>query len=458
MCGRAAQTRSAASSAARAFSSSARLSSDEKSSSASAERTTTATATAAGASRRTRPRPGGGDDGGDRDDREEEPARGEGRAASSASSQAAEAETAAAAAAAAAPDDDENDEDNYNLSPGMGAVVLWSEKVAGSGGGNGGDNSGAQRRIASGRKVWGLVTRGGTKRNPLPSKDANRHYQVFNARSDTLYAKPTFARLVAHSKTCVLVVDGYYEWKLELKQKQPYYVYPKVTEGKGDDGVPYLLLAAVWTSVPTGRTGDDGKEERLDTFAVLTTDATEPMRWLHQRMPLPIWDVELARQWLERPSERLLRTIEEQNEVFAGGGASAAVSPGMSLTDSAGPLRWHAVTPKMSSIKYRSSDAIKALPRTTLDSFFQKKGAEEMVPENTGDIDTVETAPNNGASPAVSISPKRKKRNSATSLTGRAADTDSKSTAKTPVARREKKPKVTGPLDSFFSSSRKTSS
>jgi putative SOS response-associated peptidase YedK len=157
-------------------------------------------------------------------------------------------------------DDDvsQADNNNYNMSPGMSATVLF----------------GKAGEIQAAPKVWGLVPKGGSPASPLP-EGMSLHFSnlMFNARSDTLYQKPTFARLANAKKTCLVAVDGYYEWKEQGKgNKQPYFVYPEKNK-------PYLLLAGLWTSVSTGRV----EAPVLETFTILTTEACKSIEWLHTR-------------------------------------------------------------------------------------------------------------------------------------------------------------------------------
>mmetsp|Transcript_2545 Transcript_2545/g.6647 ORF Transcript_2545/g.6647 Transcript_2545/m.6647 type:complete len:241 (+) Transcript_2545:185-907(+) len=129
-------------------------------------------------------------------------------------------------------------------------------------------------------KLWGLVTRGGTERSPLPP-GSTKHFSglMFNARSDTLYEKRSFRDLALKGNTCVVSVDGFYEWKISDKDtlgggsgKQPYFVHRS-------DGLP-LLIAGLWTSVPTGgKCGHNGKPEMLHTFTLLTTDVCPKLGW-----------------------------------------------------------------------------------------------------------------------------------------------------------------------------------
>mmetsp|Transcript_3949 Transcript_3949/g.5205 ORF Transcript_3949/g.5205 Transcript_3949/m.5205 type:complete len:364 (-) Transcript_3949:239-1330(-) len=222
--------------------------------------------------------------------------------------------------------------DNFNLSPGMDAMVFFKD------GGN----------IRMERKVWGLITRGGTKASPLPT-GMNQHFQalMFNARSDTLYEKPSFSRLASMKRTCVVAVDGFFEWTTPTMKgkKQPHFAYRK-----RDSDKPYLLLAGLWTSVQTGRE----ESPVLDTFTLITTEVCKSLEWLHSRMPVCIWNEDLARMWLENPSESILRKLEMDAKQTA-----------------EGYFQWDAVTTEMSSTKYRSRDAIKPLPKLkTVKSFF----------------------------------------------------------------------------------------
>jgi putative SOS response-associated peptidase YedK len=228
--------------------------------------------------------------------------------------------------------------DNYNMSPGMDALVFVLD---------------SNDQIKAERKVWGLVTRGGTPSNPLPS-GMGQHFSnlMFNARSDTMYQKPSFSRLANARKSCLVAFDGFYEWKTELGKKQPYFVYRKKSPNESaDNKLPFLLMPGLWTSVQTGRETDPV----LDTFTLITGDVCPSLKWLHTRMPVCLWDMNLAKEWLRSPSHKTFKKIEAQ--------ASAMEQ-----------FAWHAVTPDMSSVKYRSQDALKALPKMkTVDSFFRKQ-------------------------------------------------------------------------------------
>ena len=306
--------------------------------------------------------------------------------------------------------------DNYNMSPGMDAIVFCK------------DDEG--RVVRAERKVWGLVPRSGTKQSPLAT-GMNQHFSnlMFNARSDTLYSKPTFSRLAQTGKTCLVALDGFFEWKAgvvgnKASKKQPYFVYRKTSEGVGgnQEQRPYLLLAGLWTSVATGRPD----QPTLDTFTMLTTEACEPLKWLHTRQPVFVWDDNLAMEWLLRPTQKVHQQLDE-----------AAVGTGPDM------LAWHAVTPGMSSTKFRSSDSVQALPQMkTVKSFFSvAKKKDSPKPKSDG---------KKAATSEIRVPPE--KRSASASSNTLSSPPNKKSKLSTPSKKGTLKspPNKEGTLESFF--------
>mmetsp|Transcript_15561 Transcript_15561/g.35868 ORF Transcript_15561/g.35868 Transcript_15561/m.35868 type:complete len:376 (-) Transcript_15561:610-1737(-) len=240
-------------------------------------------------------------------------------------------------------------DNNFNLSPGMDcAVMILNEKG----------------EIELNRKKWGLIARSGTSNKPLYANEKDIISLCFsslcyNARSDTLYSKPTFSKLAQRGRTCVIALDGYFEWKSQIHGKQPFFVYRKQagddtkTETQQKERQP-LLIAGLWTSVATGVPD----APKLDTFAILTTEASKQIEWLHHRMPVCVWDIDLAKRWLKQPTEALKKELDtsarRHNAVFS----------------------WHKVTPEMSKLTFRSNKAIGKMRETTqsVKNFFARKG------------------------------------------------------------------------------------
>ena len=97
---------------------------------------------------------------------------------------------------------------------------------------------------------------------------------LINARAESVKTRPTFADSFA-SRRCVLPAAGFYEWD---RKKE------KVTFRLGDK--PILYLAGIYRPY--------GAEKR---FVVLTREANDSMRPVHDRMPL-ILTKEEVRPWV----------------------------------------------------------------------------------------------------------------------------------------------------------------
>ena len=112
---------------------------------------------------------------------------------------------------------------------------------------------------------WGLV--------PHWSKDITIGSHLINARAESLAEKPSF-RAAFSRRRCLIPADGFYEWDHRGPTKQPYYF----TETKGD----ILAFGGLWESwlAPDGTL--------LRTTCIITTDATDEVVLIHDRMPLII--------------------------------------------------------------------------------------------------------------------------------------------------------------------------
>jgi putative SOS response-associated peptidase YedK len=111
--------------------------------------------------------------------------------------------------------------------------------------------------------------------------------RMINARSETAAEKPSF-RSAFRRRRCLIVADGFYEWKREDGGKQPYYF--RMQEGR-----PFAF-AGLWESWEKG----DGA---LRTCAILTTRANPVLDGIHDRMPviLPSGAYDL---WLDPDADR----------------------------------------------------------------------------------------------------------------------------------------------------------
>jgi putative SOS response-associated peptidase YedK len=110
---------------------------------------------------------------------------------------------------------------------------------------------------------WGLI--------PSWAKNSSMGAKLINARAETVAEKPSF-RSAFKRRRCLIVANGFYEWQHQEKKKQPFYIHLQ-------DGQPFgfASLWEQWKS-PSG--------EEIDSCTIVTTEANEFMRSLHDRMPV----------------------------------------------------------------------------------------------------------------------------------------------------------------------------
>ncbi|MDO4899009.1 MAG: SOS response-associated peptidase, partial [Rothia sp. (in: high G+C Gram-positive bacteria)] len=154
---------------------------------------------------------------------------------------------------------------------------------------------------------WGLL--------PSWAKDPSFASRAFNARSETIFEKPTF-REAAVAGHCAIPVSGYYEWKTKTTAagktaKTPYFVHQA-------DGRPiYLVGLYAWWKIPAAYAAPgaafEGQEGQwLLSCSIVTMDSPghgefdtgimadlggeppyahpmeEALGQLHNRLPIPL--------------------------------------------------------------------------------------------------------------------------------------------------------------------------
>ena len=93
---------------------------------------------------------------------------------------------------------------------------------------------------------------------------AEKPFNLINARIETLFEKPSFT----NSNRCLIPADGWYEWKQKDEVKVPHFHHLK-----GD----LFFFGGVFGGY-RGKVG----------CAIVTTDAVESLKNIHERMPLII--------------------------------------------------------------------------------------------------------------------------------------------------------------------------
>ena len=133
---------------------------------------------------------------------------------------------------------------------------------------------------------WGLV--------PFWARDPSIGNRMINARAETVAEKPSF-RNAYKKRRCLILADGFYEWRKEGDGKTPYFISLA-------DSSPFAF-AGLWENWNSKE-----NDESLQTAAIITTAATEFMAQLHQRMPV-VLGPDQADRWLGGDPELLSEAI-----------------------------------------------------------------------------------------------------------------------------------------------------
>ena len=110
---------------------------------------------------------------------------------------------------------------SYNISPSQSSPVMI-------------DDMGRHVKMMK----WGLI--------PNWATDASIGSKLINARAETLLEKPSFKNLVSNQR-CIVLSDGYFEWKRSNSRAIPYYIYHPnnkilLLEAGGKDTNPWIHI------------------------------------------------------------------------------------------------------------------------------------------------------------------------------------------------------------------------
>lgn len=121
---------------------------------------------------------------------------------------------------------------------------------------------------------WGLL--------PSWAKDDSMAAKLINARAESVAEKPAF-RSAFRRMRCLVPADGFYEWEATPSGKLPWFIRLKSKE--------LLAFAGLWEhwQAPDGTP--------LETATIITTDANELVRPVHDRMPVILQPADYAT-WL----------------------------------------------------------------------------------------------------------------------------------------------------------------
>jgi putative SOS response-associated peptidase YedK len=138
---------------------------------------------------------------------------------------------------------------------------------------------------------WGLI--------PHWSKDGSGATRTINARSETAAKKPAF-RDPLKFRRCLILADGFYEWKRNGATKQPFCF--EVNEGE------LFAFAGLWDG------WRDSNGQWVKTCTILTTTPNALTSTVHDRMPV-ILDRESYDLWLD-PGMQNVAAISELLKPF----------------------------------------------------------------------------------------------------------------------------------------------
>jgi len=148
----------------------------------------------------------------------------------------------------------------YNIAPGQDITVITA---------NG-------QKHAFSLMRWGFI--------PRWSRDASAARRLINARAETIDRKPFFRESFLRRR-CLIPADGFYEWKNTCRGKQPMCIRLP--------GNSLFAFAGIWDCSQ----GADGAV--LSSCCIITTEANDFMREIHDRMPVILAGPEQQRAWLD---------------------------------------------------------------------------------------------------------------------------------------------------------------
>lgn len=138
---------------------------------------------------------------------------------------------------------------------------------------------------------WGLI--------PGWAKDPKIGFKMFNARAETLTEKPSF-RVPFARRRCLILANGFYEWRVEDNKKNPYLFMLK-------DCTPFTF-AGLWD------VWKDPEGHLVNSCTIITTRPNNLMAQYHDRMPVILGD-KVRWLWLEsQPAGVLLEMLNPISE------------------------------------------------------------------------------------------------------------------------------------------------
>ncbi len=144
---------------------------------------------------------------------------------------------------------------------------------------------------------WGLI--------PFWAKEKSIGNKLINAKAETIAEKPSFKNSLK-KKRCLVLSDGFYEWKITgKKERVPYRITMR--------NMGLFAMAGIWD------TWKEADGNMIHSFAIITTAPNKLMEDIHSRMPV-ILEQKDEKSWLTNEDpiflQRMLKPYPE-NEMTA---------------------------------------------------------------------------------------------------------------------------------------------
>ncbi len=181
----------------------------------------------------------------------------------------------------------------YNVAPTQDVVAVLGpgDKTGDGPGDNPGENFGHNRAEFM---RWGLI--------PFWAKEAKIGARMINARAETVAQKPAF-RNALKKRRCLVLADGFYEWRKEEKGKTPMYIFSKPgASGSESSGSGASESRAPFAMAGLYETWKSPENELIRSCTIITTSPNSLMESIHDRMPV-ILPRDAETTWLDQSIE-----------------------------------------------------------------------------------------------------------------------------------------------------------
>lgn len=200
---------------------------------------------------------------------------------------------------------------SYNKSPQSMSPVLLSQRHF--------DKTAPVDECVLAAMRWGLVPSWFKENDP-----SKMQYSTNNCRSENILEKKSYKDPLVKGQRCVILADGFYEWRRQEKDRQPFFIYfpqdqaknkedqsePSTSQDSSEENSPNPSEAGEspcewtgWKLLTMAGLFDcwtpPGGGEPLYTYTVITVNASPNLESIHDRMPAILDGEDEVRRWLD---------------------------------------------------------------------------------------------------------------------------------------------------------------